>query len=301
MTCPRCGSNEYRAISPGYVECTGYFRGSIPAFAPNGHHMGFHDAGVCGNRYRNGPATATPQCSCGTFSVGVCRDCTRPFCGNCSNVDGGTRRCLACAATRKNEHAKEQADAAERAKQVKEAAANDLRAALDRGKQPVHAALEACDRLQAPVTFDDLAAAWMTLNADKPTDCYLAEATEMRESFFRRAGIRLGDRQPAWKLGRLYYEQTRSGEGTAMDSEQCSREYWMGVDGHLYGSDHQFLTGHAWWAATDATTRRLDLGRGHGCRRDRSMMAIRDALGISIRVAQSGSYADVTVGGLHKR
>lgn len=47
-------------------------------------------------------------CSCGTFAVGLCRDCGDPVCGDHSLMAGGQRVCLQCAQVRQDRQVREE-------------------------------------------------------------------------------------------------------------------------------------------------------------------------------------------------
>jgi hypothetical protein len=64
-------------------------------------------AAVCGHRYQAGTPVTTQVCSCGTFAVGLCRDCNDPVCGDCSLVVDGQRLCKPCAKSRETRQADE--------------------------------------------------------------------------------------------------------------------------------------------------------------------------------------------------
>lgn len=82
MGCPRCGGTERRVISPSYFECdTVSYEQVLDA---SGVPMGERPT-VCGHRYREGapPSAGSPTCQvCGTYSIGVCQECSKDVCGD---------------------------------------------------------------------------------------------------------------------------------------------------------------------------------------------------------------------------
>ena len=116
--CASCGSSLARPIAPNYVECAGVVHSSKPqrvvvAMVPvNGHpRFGmqpiYADRDVptqrpCGLRHHEPMTSASipPRCDCGTFAIGLCRDCDAPVCGDDSDRLTGHRVCRPCAANR---------------------------------------------------------------------------------------------------------------------------------------------------------------------------------------------------------
>jgi hypothetical protein len=80
MTCPRCMGHGYKAIAPGYVECTNVIVTNGPVNTANGTAI-VPLSSVCGYRYHTGGGGGTQMCACGTFAIGLCHDCGVPVCG----------------------------------------------------------------------------------------------------------------------------------------------------------------------------------------------------------------------------
>ena len=101
MACPSCRGSNRRVIAPGFWEgqspvavmVTG--PGSIGRPGPEGLPV----PSACGRRYHETPGTAAQSlCDCGTFAIGLCTQCHRPVCGDCSALHQGSRWCAACVA-----------------------------------------------------------------------------------------------------------------------------------------------------------------------------------------------------------
>lgn len=219
------------------------------------------------------------------------------MCGECSSVLRSERICHECLRQRQAHEASQAAASLAREQQERDEALHALRAASGDAPGAVRTRLARCENLDVDVSFDDLRQAWLTVNADRPTDCYLAHAEYRSESFLRRESIILAGRQAAWALGPLYYEAVYSEDGTGSTSEQRRQLFWMGADGLLYGEStwNAGVSGQ-WWVATDAATRRLPTGHRDGCRVTTSVMAMRNALGMRIQIRNG--YGHNVVGGL---
>jgi hypothetical protein len=81
-TCPSCGGAEASILAPGYFECTTV---NLANVVPAGAQGNLTDVPIyvkCGHRYQGGPVMAgVPQCWCGMYAVGACKECREPLCG----------------------------------------------------------------------------------------------------------------------------------------------------------------------------------------------------------------------------
>jgi len=119
MACPKCGGTSRDPITSGYWQCTTQMAITVEVpYAveiPTGQTSGFvppvvqeiryrsetrHEA--CGCRYRDGIQVPSPPCfRCGTYSIGLCQQCSEPACGDHSELFEEKRLCSSCAATKK--------------------------------------------------------------------------------------------------------------------------------------------------------------------------------------------------------
>lgn len=104
--CPVCKGSERREIAPGYWSCACIVPYEVmeslptPGTPPG---LGIHSLQpvlkyrMCGTEYQDGGGADGRRpdiCSCGTFAVGVCVECSTPVCGMHSEMIGGRRLCL---------------------------------------------------------------------------------------------------------------------------------------------------------------------------------------------------------------
>lgn len=75
------------------------------------------DVAACGTRYQEETTAgeSTALCSCGTFAIGICSDCHRLVCGECSGMHVSQRTCTACLEAIRQAEAEKQRRAEERA------------------------------------------------------------------------------------------------------------------------------------------------------------------------------------------
>jgi hypothetical protein len=100
MACPSCGGNSRQLIAPGFFRCTSRVmtRSSGPGLSdPRLGPSVIETARECGAEYQEGVQTTGLECSCGTFAVGRCTECSQPKCGAHSGLyRGGKRLCGTC-------------------------------------------------------------------------------------------------------------------------------------------------------------------------------------------------------------
>ncbi|GIH16647.1 hypothetical protein Raf01_48190 [Rugosimonospora africana] len=158
-------------LAPGYYECTSQALvnvippgaqgnlGSVPVYQP------------CGHRYQSGATSAgTPQCACGMYAVGACRDCGKPLCGRHVNIRNDTVFCAEHASAVEQARVQERAQHKERQLQALRAWEADVVRALlavqDRVERFVRAVAEV-EHAQTP----ELKA----LISDQPSDRAIAD------------------------------------------------------------------------------------------------------------------------------
>lgn len=80
ITCPQCGGEDLKLISPGFYECESFDS----------------DAYICHHRFHAARPTMSGEqtlCSCGTFAIGICTECGQSVCGDHSRVVDSVRLC----------------------------------------------------------------------------------------------------------------------------------------------------------------------------------------------------------------
>lgn len=102
MSCPSCGGTDREPIAPGWWRCTSRVTIAAPGpglgAPPTGQFGPEHleATAVCGRQYaeRTGNEDHGPLCDCGTFAIGICKECGRDVCGECSvrSTDGRVHR-----------------------------------------------------------------------------------------------------------------------------------------------------------------------------------------------------------------
>jgi hypothetical protein len=92
--CPRCGGTSSNLLAPGYHECTSQMLVNVVPPGAQGNPGPVPIYQMCGNRYKTGAAAVgAPQCACGMYAVGACRDCGEPLCGRHVNTRNDTVLC----------------------------------------------------------------------------------------------------------------------------------------------------------------------------------------------------------------
>ena len=142
MNCPQCGGLTVNEVSPGYYSCS-----SPIQFLAGVQQMPFgqqpiYQTRICGNTWQEySPVlgSAPPVCICGTYAVGTCGDCGKPFCGQHSGLYQGHRYCNTYINAEKSKVAVEQA---RRQAESEQRAADQLKEAQDERKS-LWAALKA--------------------------------------------------------------------------------------------------------------------------------------------------------------
>ena len=114
VTCPRCGGGETQSLAPNYFECQSQVVVNVIPAGAQGNYSPVPLYGPCGQRFQSGPAGPDAlECACGMFSVGRCRTCSRPLCGEHVVRRGGRVLCGDDAAA--EQRAEEAASAAQAA------------------------------------------------------------------------------------------------------------------------------------------------------------------------------------------
>jgi hypothetical protein len=108
ITCPACGGDSLRKLTPGFYECTSAIDASIPSGVA-GNPGWLHGSRPCGHRFQAGPAPATEPCWCGRHSIGKCRDCKRALCG-LHGTAGDELLCGECVTARAAQRRADEAD-----------------------------------------------------------------------------------------------------------------------------------------------------------------------------------------------
>jgi hypothetical protein len=98
MTCPLCGGDARSPIAPGYWRCANLVEeeelaGTAGAVDPWLRPTVIRSMRECGNEYAEGTGMPGPICACGTFAIGLCKECSRPICGIHSGMWEGVRLC----------------------------------------------------------------------------------------------------------------------------------------------------------------------------------------------------------------
>ena len=184
VSCPRCGGNAYKIISPGYFECTSAILVPGPVATPQGTAIMPVPALTCGLRYQAGSAGDARTCSCGTYAVGLCKDCIDPVCGDHSLMTGNQRLCTACAEARQARQADKE---------------------RGRERTAVKAALEAIRERPDPVERL-VRIAWFLDNCEAPEDAWNLACPEYPRGQWDSAAV---GRWFATAAGRLGFRPTR--------------------------------------------------------------------------------------------
>jgi hypothetical protein len=124
---------------------------------------------TCGRRYQVGSAEGAPICSCGTFAVGLCKDCADPVCGDHSLMGGNQRLCTICTEARKSRQAEEE---------------------RERERAAVKAALEAIREKPDPVERL-VRIAWFLNNFEAPGDAWSLACPEYPRGQWDSAAVGL--------------------------------------------------------------------------------------------------------------
>lgn len=98
VTCPYCGGNQVRQITPGEFECvTPHPAGLVPP-GPGG----FAPMRPCTHRFQIATTVRTAPCSCGRESIGKCNDCGKFLCG-LHGTGSGEFLCAGCQQARQEQ------------------------------------------------------------------------------------------------------------------------------------------------------------------------------------------------------
>lgn len=199
VTCPRCGSDETRQITPGYYECTAQIAvGGIPPSLTGLSHP-IPDIQPCGARFQLGVPVATPSCAlCGLDSIGTCEGCRRRLCGN-HGTASPPFLCRECLNKRTAERERARAGANARLEEETRQRRHDVASVLATSRDP-REITEALTADEAAVDSDQCRAAWSRLIGDlslEPTHEYV-EVIGNSTKWFIAFGASPTDRE-RWK------------------------------------------------------------------------------------------------------
>jgi hypothetical protein len=99
MACPVCGGTARSPIAPGYWRCITLVEkeelaGTAGAADPWLGPTIIRSMRECGHEYAEiGAGMHGSVCTCGTFAIGLCKECSRPICGTHSGMWEGVRLC----------------------------------------------------------------------------------------------------------------------------------------------------------------------------------------------------------------
>lgn len=96
MACPLCGGASRSPIAPGYWRCTSLVEELAPGPGLINAALGppvFRTTRECRNEYAEGTGTQGLICPCGTFAIGLCKECSLPVCGEHSAILVDARLC----------------------------------------------------------------------------------------------------------------------------------------------------------------------------------------------------------------
>ena len=87
MACPRCGGSQRTPVAPGYWRCTSDISEVVGGPGLADVRLGppvVYLSRSCGHEYQEGAANllSSARCSCSLFAIGLCVECSAPFCGD---------------------------------------------------------------------------------------------------------------------------------------------------------------------------------------------------------------------------
>lgn len=249
ITCPECGGESLRKLTPGFYECISAVDASIPPGLA-GNPAWLHGSRPCGHRFQAGQAAVTEPCSCGRHSIGRCRDCERPLCGLHGTAEG-VLLCRECfIARREREKTRENERKSEHASAL-QARASEISARIERCATAHDLLALLASRGEAVPDYDAVRSAWTRAVAAQGMSESTHELVELagRPSFLSPFSFSDFKRRGSWSTESRWIVWRARNAGYESDLGHQNYDVWLGGEGDV------------WWGGMPET---LGFGKGEG-------------------------------------